>query len=143
MVGVLRRPEEAPALAPQPSLEHLDRLIEQVREAGLGVQVRIEGTPAQLPPGVDLTAYRLIQEGLTNALKHAQASRASVLVRYGDGEVELVVSDNGRGDGDAQAGGHGLIGMRERASVYGGELEAGPRAEGGYALRARLPVGDA
>jgi signal transduction histidine kinase len=141
MVGVLRRPEEAPALAPQPSLEHLDRLIEQVREAGLDVEVRIEGAPAQLPPGVDLTAYRLIQEGLTNALKHAHASRAIVLVRYGDGEVELVVSDNGRGDGNVQAGGHGLVGMRERVSVYGGELEAGPRAEGGYALRARLPVG--
>lgn len=142
MVGVLRRPEEAPALAPQPSLEHLDKLVEQVREAGLRVQVHVEGTPAKLPPGIDLTAYRLIQEGLTNALKHAQASRADVLVRYGNGEVELVVSDDGRGDGDAEASGHGLVGMRERVSVYGGELEAGSKPDGGYALRARLPVGD-
>jgi signal transduction histidine kinase len=140
MVGVLRRPEEAPALAPQPSLEHLDRLVEQVREAGLAVELRIEGEPAQLPPGVDLTAYRLVQEGLTNALKHAQASHAHVLVRYGDGEVELVITDDGRGDGHAKGTGHGLVGMRERVSVYGGELDAGPRPEGGYALRARLPV---
>jgi signal transduction histidine kinase len=140
MVGVLRRPEEAPALAPQPSLEHLDRLVDQVREAGLAVEVRIEGSPAPLPPGVDLTAYRLVQEGLTNALKHARATSAEVLVKYGDDAVEVVVSDDGRGDGDGAAGGHGLVGMRERVSVYGGELHAGPRPDGGYSLRARLPV---
>ena len=91
----------------------------------------------ELPTGVDLTAYRLVQEGLTNALKHANAHRAEVVVRYGDGDVELIVSDDGRGD---DGGGHGLVGMRERISVYGGELEAGPRAGGGYRLRARLPV---
>ena len=140
MVGVLRRPEEAPALAPQPSLEHLDKLVDQVREAGLPVEVRIEGSPAPLPPGVDLTAYRLVQEGLTNALKHARATSAEVLVKYGDDAVEVVVSDDGRGDGDGAAGGHGLVGMRERVSVYGGELHAGPRPDGGYSLRARLPV---
>src|ERR671935_97171 len=80
LVGVLRRPEEAPALAPQPSLEHLDRLVEQAREAGLPVELRVEGEAVELPPGVDLTAYRLVQEGLTNALKHARATRAEVLV---------------------------------------------------------------
>jgi signal transduction histidine kinase len=140
MVGVLRRPEEAPALAPQPSLEQLERLIEQAREAGLPVELRIEGDPKQLPTGVDLTAYRLVQEGLTNALKHAQAQRAEVVVRYSDGHVELTVSDDGPGGGDGDKGGHGLVGMRERVSVYGGEFEAGPRVGGGYRLRARLPV---
>jgi signal transduction histidine kinase len=140
MVGVLRRPEEAPALAPQPSLEYLDKLIEQVEEAGLRVELRVEGEPIELPTGVDLTAYRLVQEGLTNALKHARAGKAEVLVRYGDAEVEVVVSDNGRGKGDDDGGGHGLLGMRERVAVYGGELEAGPRPEGGYALRVRLPL---
>jgi signal transduction histidine kinase len=140
MVGVLRRPEEAPALAPQPSLEHLDRLIEQVREAGLPVEVRYEGEAVQLPAGIDLTAYRLVQEGLTNAIKHAGATRAEVVVHYGEGDVELIVSDDGRGGTGGDGGGHGLVGMRERVSVYGGDLEAGPRPEGGYRLRARLPV---
>jgi signal transduction histidine kinase len=140
MVGVLRRPEEAPALAPQPSLEQLDRLVEQAREAGLPVELRVEGAPVQLPAGVDLTAYRLVQEGLTNALKHARAEHAEVLVRYRDGHVELTVSDDGAGGGDGDKGGHGLVGMRERVSVYGGELEAGPRPEGGYRLRATLPI---
>jgi signal transduction histidine kinase len=140
LVGVLRRPEEAPALAPQPSLEHLDRLVAQARESGLPVELRIEGEPTQLPPGVDLTAYRLVQEGLTNAIKHARASKADVVVRYGDGTVEVVVTDDGPGGGDGGGGGHGLVGMRERVTVYGGELEAGPRPEGGYSLRARLPV---
>ena len=140
MVGVLRRPEEAPALAPQPSLEYLDKLVEHARETGLPVELRIEGTPVQLPAGIDLTAYRLVQEGLTNAIKHARAHHAEVLVRYGDGHVELTVNDDGPGGGDGDKGGHGLVGMRERVSVYGGELEAGPRPEGGYRLRARLPV---
>jgi signal transduction histidine kinase len=140
LVGVLRRPEEAPALAPQPSLEHLDRLVAQARESGLPVEVQIEGEPTQLPPGVDLTAYRLVQEGLTNAIKHARASKADVVVRYGDGSVEISVTDDGPGGGDGGGGGHGLVGMRERVTVYGGELEAGPRPEGGYSLKARLPV---
>jgi signal transduction histidine kinase len=144
MVGVLRRPEEAPALAPQPSLDHLDRLVEQAREAGLPVELRIEGKPVQLPAGLDLTAYRLVQEGLTNAMKHARAEQTQVIVRYGDSDIEVTVSDDGQGDlGDDVGGGHGLVGMRERVSVYGGELEAGPRADGGYRLRARLPLASA
>jgi signal transduction histidine kinase len=140
MVGVLRRPEEAPALAPQPSLEHVERLIEQARESGLPVELRIEGDAIELPAGVDLTAYRLVQEGLTNAIKHANASRAEVRVTYGDGEVEVTVSDNGNGVGNGDGGGHGLVGMRERVSVYGGKLDAGPRPGGGYRLHATLPV---
>jgi signal transduction histidine kinase len=141
LVGVLRRPEEAPALAPQPSLQHLEQLVEKAREAGLPVDVRIEGEVTELPAGVDLTAYRLVQEGLTNAMKHAKAAKAEVLIRYGIDAVELQISDDGRGfsDGNADSGGHGLVGMRERVAVYGGELDAGPRPEGGYTLRARLP----
>jgi signal transduction histidine kinase len=140
MVGVLRRPEEGPALAPQPSLEHLDRLVEQAREAGLPVELRVEGEAVELAAGVDLTAYRLVQEGLTNALKHAHATRAEVLVNYGPGAIEVTVSDDGRGVGNGDGGGHGLVGMRERVSVYGGELDAGPKPGGGYRLRARLPL---
>jgi signal transduction histidine kinase len=140
LVGVLRRPEEAPALAPQPSLEHLERLVAQAREAGLPVELRVEGDPVQLAAGLDLTAYRLVQEGLTNALKHAGAEHAEVLVRYDDGHVALTVTDDGKGDGGGESGGHGLVGMSERVSVYGGELEAGPRPEGGYRLHARLPL---
>ena len=140
MVGVLRRPEEAPALAPQPSLEHLDKLVAHTRERGLPVELRIEGDPVTLPAGVDLTAYRLVQEGLTNAIKHARAGQAEVVVRYGERDVELIVTDDGLGGGDGDGGGHGLVGMRERVSVYGGELEAGPQDGGGYRLRARLPL---
>jgi len=140
LVGVLRRPEEAPALAPQPSLEHVEKLVSQARESGLPVKLRVEGDPVQLPAGVDLTAYRLVQEGLTNAIKHARAEHAEVIVRYGDGQVELTVSDDGTGDGEGVKGGNGLVGMRERVSVYGGELDAGPRPEGGFRLHATLPV---
>jgi signal transduction histidine kinase len=140
LVGVLRRPEEAPALAPQPSLEHLDKLLAQVREAGLPVDLRVEGERKGLPQGIDLTAYRVIQEALTNSLKHAQARHAEVVVHYEDGEVELVVTDDGRGWGTRTDGGHGLVGMRERVALWGGTLDAGPCNGGGFELRARLPV---
>jgi signal transduction histidine kinase len=141
LVGVLRRPEEAPALAPQPSLQHLDRLVQQAGDAGLPVEVQIEGRQGELPAGVDLTAYRLVQEALTNAVKHANAKRAEVLVRYGDDAVELIVTDDGEGvpDEKAESGGHGLVGMRERVALYGGNLVAGPMDGGGYRLHARLP----
>jgi len=127
-------------MAPLPSLSHLDLLAEQVSGAVLPVELRVEGEPTPLPPGVDLSAYRIVQEALTNAVKHANADRAEVVVRYGNGTVELVVSDDGRGNGDGGGSGHGLVGMRERVSVYGGELEAGPQAGGGFRLRATLPV---
>jgi signal transduction histidine kinase len=140
LVGVLRRPEEAPALVPQPSLEYVDKLVAQTREAGLDTNLRLEGTPTELPQGIDLTAYRFVQEGLTNALKHANAKHAEVVVRYDNGSVELVVRDDGTGDGNGGGSGHGLVGIRERVAVYGGELAAGPRPDGGYELRARLPV---
>jgi signal transduction histidine kinase len=140
LVGVLRRPEEAPALAPQPSLRHVEKLVDQVRESGLKVDLTVEGEATSLPASVDLAGYRLVQEGLTNTLKHAQAHRAEVLVRYGNGEVELVVADDGNGIGGGDGGGHGLVGLRERIAVCGGELNAGPLAGGGYEVRARLPM---
>ena len=140
MVGVLRHAEEAPALAPQPSLEEIERLVQHARDRGLPVELSIEGDPVELPTGIDLTAYRLVQEGLTNAIKHARAQQAEVVIRYENGHVELMVSDDGPGGGDGGGSGHGLVGMQERVHVYGGELEAGPRPEGGFRLRARLPV---
>ena len=140
LVGVLRRPEEAPALAPQPSLKHLEKLVEQVRESGLDVDLKVEGEEANLPASVDLAGYRLVQEGLTNTLKHAQAKHAEVLVRYGSDEVEVTVADDGNGKGGGEGSGHGLVGLRERIAVAGGELESGPRANGGFQIRARIPM---
>ena len=124
-------PEEAPALAPQPSLKYLDRLVEQIREAGLPVDLEVKGRPPQdLPAGVDLTAYRLVQEGLTNALKHAGAGSASVTVSYSDAQVEVSVKDDGRGPGAGNGGGHGLVGLRERVSVYGASSSRAARRRG-------------
>jgi signal transduction histidine kinase len=142
MLGLLReRADEGPSLAPQPGLAGVDELARQMREAGLPVSVRVEGEPRPLPPGVDLSAYRIVQEGLTNALKHAGPATAEVLVRYREREIEVEVRDDGRGRGPASnGGGHGLLGMRERVALYGGELSAGPRPEGGFALVARLPL---
>jgi signal transduction histidine kinase len=102
--------------------------------------VAIEGEPRDLPPGIDLSAFRIVQEALTNALTHAGPARARVVVRYLPDELELEISDDGPGDSDGSGSGYGLVGMRERVTVYGGELEAGRRPGGGYALRVRLPL---
>jgi signal transduction histidine kinase len=139
LVGILRADDEQLALAPQPSLSHLDGLLEKVRAAGLPVEFAVEGDPIELPPGIDLSAYRIIQEALTNALKHAGPARARVLLCYEPDGLEVEVADDGAGGVDGDGVGHGLAGIRERVAVYGGELEAGGRSEGGYALRARLP----
>ncbi|HEY7622944.1 MAG TPA: sensor histidine kinase [Solirubrobacteraceae bacterium] len=141
LLGILRRSDEELTLAPQPSLAELDALVAGVREAGLPVELEVVGDPIALPPGVDLSAYRIVQEALTNALKHAGPARARVVVRYSDEAVELEVSDDGPGGVVAPGTGHGLVGMRERVALYGGDLEAGNRGEGGWALRARLPLG--
>lgn len=140
LVGLLREEGEELGLAPQPGLEDLESLVSQVREAGLSVRLQIEGEPRKLPLGVDLSAYRVVQEALTNALKHAGPAHAEAVVRYGRDALELEVCDDGPGTGNGHAGGHGLVGMRERVSVFGGELHAGPRPEGGFAVRARLPL---
>jgi signal transduction histidine kinase len=141
MLGVMRSGEDAPAsLTPQPGLQHLDRLIAQVEEAGLPVTLRVEGDRRELSPGVDLSAYRIVQEGLTNALKHAKGANAEVVVRYVDSCVELEIADDGPGVGETDGQGHGLVGMRERAALYGGTLETTTRDGGGFVLRAQLPV---
>jgi signal transduction histidine kinase len=140
MLGLLRRDEDELALVPQPSLEHLNALVDHVRGVGLPERVEIEGEPRWLPPGVDLSAYRIVQEALTNAIKHGGRARAVVRVRYGADDLELEVIDDGPGASNGVVSGHGLAGMRERVRLYGGELETGRRPEGGYAVRARLPV---
>ena len=138
LLGVLRQGDEKAALAPQPGLATLDQLVAQVREAGLPVELRVEGEEIALPPGIDLSAYRIVQEALTNALKHAGPARAWVVVRYGADQVEVEVANDGVSNGGS--GGYGLIGMRERAALYGGDLTAGPRDGGGFTISARLPV---
>jgi signal transduction histidine kinase len=140
LLGMLRESDEEVALAPQPSLAHLDALVAHVRDAGVPVDVHVEGTPRELAPGVDLSAYRIVQEALTNALKHAGKARVRVSVRYGEDLLEVEVADTGAGGVNGATAGHGLAGMRERVAVFGGELETGPRVEGGYAVRARLPL---
>jgi signal transduction histidine kinase len=141
MLGVLRRDgDEQAALVPQPGLDHLHRLVGQVREAGLPVKLQVEGVATPLPLGIDLSAYRVVQEGLTNALKHAGRATAEVTLRYGDGDIEIVVADDGAAAPNGNDAGHGLVGMRERVALYGGTLEAGPRPGGGYSLRVTLPV---
>jgi signal transduction histidine kinase len=151
LLGVIRaeeEPEGGPAYAPQPGIEYLDDLVRQVQETGLAVELSVLGQPRELPEGVGLCAYRIVQEALTNTLKHAHASRAQVGVRYVDNALELQVLDDGRGaqavNGDSEPAGHGLIGMRERVALFGGELTAGPRGAGdGYEVRARLPLEEA
>jgi signal transduction histidine kinase len=141
LLGMLRQSDDELALAPQPSLRHLGDLVSQVRDAGLPVDLRIEGEPRAVAPGVDLSAYRIIQEALTNALKHAGPARARVTVRYGDNELDIEIADDGTGAAlPAPAGGHGLVGMRERVALFGGDLAAGRRLSGGYVVRAKLPL---
>lgn len=140
MVGLLRIGGDAQELAPQPGLGDLDELVRQVRDAGLSVEVRVEGEPQPLQRGIDLSAYRILQEALTNARKHAGPAHARLTVRWLPTILELEVQDDGAGRANGAGGGHGLVGMRERVSFYGGQLEAGNRPEGGYSVRARLPL---
>jgi signal transduction histidine kinase len=144
LFGPVRRGEAEP-LAGTPSLARVDRLAQRARDAGLPVELRIEGEPVGLPTGVDLAAYRVVQEALTNSLKHAGSARAQVHVRYEPWEVVIEVEDDGVGPGgdgtlSGAGGGHGLVGMRERVQLYGGVFHAGRRRGGGFAVRARLPT---
>jgi signal transduction histidine kinase len=139
LLGVLRHTDADLSLAPQPGLGDIDELISQVREADLPVELRIEGEAAPLPPGVNLSAYRIVQEALTNTLKHAGPARARVTIRYGNDDVELEIADDGPGTGPGGGTGQGLIGMRERVAVYCGVFENG-KHNGGYRVRARLPL---
>jgi signal transduction histidine kinase len=141
LLGVLRTNEDWLALSPQPGLGGLEQLVDSIRQAGVTVAVHVEGQATALPQALDLSAYRIVQEALTNTLKHAGAASADVTVRYRPGAVELEISDTGTsGNGNGPGTGHGLVGMRERVAMFGGELEAGRRAEGGFTVRARLPL---
>ena len=145
LLGVLRTEDEATEeRSPQPSVSQLDSLVAHVREAGLPVEVVVEGEPRPLMSGVDMSAYRIVQEALTNSLKHAGPAHARVMLRWGEHDLRLEVVDDGRGlAADApvsNGGGHGLVGMRERVALFGGELQAGPRKGGGYVVSARLPL---
>jgi signal transduction histidine kinase len=140
LVGMLRTDDGDP-LAPQPSLADLPRLAAQVSEAGLPVELAVEGERRELPVGIELSAYRIVQEALTNALKHAGDAHAAVRVRYGADQLELEVVDDGAGaPATVTGGGHGLAGMRERVALYGGRLDAGRRGERGFTVRVVLPI---
>lgn len=141
LLGILRRADDEPTLAPVPGLARVGVLIEQMREAGLPTQLRVEGQPAGIAPGVDLAAYRIIAEALTNSLRHAGSAQAQVSIRYRPHELDLEITDDGQG-GTAQADGtgNGLAGMRERVALYGGTLDAGP-GDAGFTVHARLPTG--
>jgi signal transduction histidine kinase len=150
IVGVLRTEHDPEPtgreLAPQPGVHDVGGLVDHVRETGLSVQLGIEGEPRALSPGVDLAAFRLVQEALTNTLKHAGPhARAWVRLRYGDRELTVEIEDDGRGvaaalSGNGETSGHGLVGMYERVALYGGELRIGPRSGGGFEVRARFPL---
>jgi signal transduction histidine kinase len=140
LFGVLRADGERPSLSPQPGLDQLDRLIGETRAAGFPVSVDVEGTPVPLPPGLGLAAYRIVQEALTNVRKHAPGGCVRVCLHYGERELHLAVEDAGGVTPDRLDGaGYGLVGMRERVSLYGGTLQAGPQPGGGFSVRARLP----
>jgi signal transduction histidine kinase len=149
ILGVLREADEAQPREPAPGLSQLDRLIDATSQAGVPTRFEVSGDRRALPATVDLAAYRIVQESLTNVLRHAGPANASVAIAYVGDEMTVSVDDDGRGpaggspgaDGDRQrAHGHGILGMRERAHALGGELEAGPRNDGGFRVRARLPV---
>jgi signal transduction histidine kinase len=140
LLGAMRRDGDGLDLAPQPGLDGLDSLLEDVDRAGLPVRLHVDGETVALPRAIDLSAYRILQEGLTNALKHARASRADVTVRYSPDELEVEVVDDGAGATTSDGLGHGLVGIRERVKIYGGDMNAGPASEGGFVLRARLPL---
>jgi signal transduction histidine kinase len=141
LLGRVRPEDGGTELAPQPGLARLDALLEQVRAAGLQVDLTVEGEPRELPIGLDLSAYRIVQEALTNILKHAHASKATVHIRYEPDAIELEVVDDGRGSApDETQRGQGIIGMRERAALVGGALRVGRAPGGGFAVDARIPL---
>ena len=140
LLGALRREGDEAELGPQPGLADLDGLLAGIRRAGLPVALHVEGTPRPLPAAVELSAYRIIQEGLTNTIKHAGASRADVVLRYAPAGLEIEVRDDGRPAGNGSGAGHGLVGVRERVKVLGGEMTAAPQVDGGFELRTTLPL---
>ena len=140
VLDVLRQVEEGAPRAPTAGLEDLDRLVAGATAAGIDVRVVTEGTPRPLPPSVDLAAFRIVQEALTNVTRHAGQATATISLRYGDEGLTVQVEDDGRGPANGSGGGNGIRGMKERASALGGELEAGPKPEGGFRVSASLPA---
>jgi signal transduction histidine kinase len=141
MLGVLRTDDQGLALMPQPGLGGLDQLLDQMRAAGLAVEAHVEGGPVMLPPGLDLSAYRIVQEALTNALKHAGHTSATVRVAYQPDRLLLDITNQpGTTPRSRVNGGHGIIGMRERAALFGGSMKAEPQAGGGYRVQAAIPL---
>ena len=140
LLEAMRTEGEQAEFAPQPGLDELDSLLEEIGKAGLPVELHIDGNAFPLPRAIDLSAYRIVQEGLTNALKHSRATRADVTVRYATDQVELEVRDNGSGTATGDGLGHGLVGIRERVKIYGGEMDAGTANGGGWVLSTRLPI---
>jgi signal transduction histidine kinase len=140
LLGMLRGDANEP-LTPQPGLGDVPVLVRQLQEAGLPVELHVEGERGELPVGIELSAYRIVQEALTNALKHAGKASASVNIRYGSDSLELEIADDGAGASTpVSSGGHGLVGMRERVALYGGHLDAGRRPSGGFVVRVLLPI---
>ena len=140
LLGAMRDEREEVSFVPQPGLDGLDSLLEEVTRAGLPVELQVDGVPFPLPRGVDLSAFRIVQEGLTNALKHSHATTANVTVRYALDELQIEVRDNGVGSSTTDGLGHGLVGVRERVKIYGGEMSAGAANGGGFVLTTRLPL---
>ena len=140
LLAAMRREGDEAELVPQPGLDGLDSLLAEIGRAGLPVELHVDGQPVPLPRGVDLSAYRIVQEGLTNALKHARANDADVTVRYRPDELEIEVRDNGQGSVTSDGLGHGLIGVRERVKIYGGKMSAGTASSGGFVLSTSLPL---
>ena len=140
LLGLVRSGEPGDAYAPTPGLADLPRLVDEVSGAGLRVELDVDDDLGELPPGVELAAYRIVQEALTNALRHARAQRATVRLGARGGRLRVIVADDGAGaNGTGRPGGHGLVGMRERVAVYGGSLDAGPAPEGGFRVDATIP----
>jgi signal transduction histidine kinase len=140
LLGILRKQGEELALAPRPSLAQVDALIQTVRDAGVPVELQVEGERIPLAPGVDVSAYRILQEALTNVVKHAGPARASVVVRYSARTIDVEVTDDGRGPSNGNGLGFGLAGMRERVELHGGSLETGKSDGGGFTVKAQLPI---
>jgi signal transduction histidine kinase len=140
LLAATREDGDEAELGPQPGLDGLDSLREEIVRAGLPVELHVDGEPYPLPRGIDLSAYRIVQEGLTNALRHARATKADVIVRYRPDEVQLEVRDNGVGTSTTDGLGHGLVGIRERVKIFGGEMATGTANGGGFVLNARLPL---
>jgi signal transduction histidine kinase len=140
LLAAMRREGDEAELLPQPGLDGLDSLLEEIGRAGLPVELHVDGEPFPLPRGIDLSAYRIVQEGLTNALKHAQATRADVSVRYQPHALQLEIRDDGIGTATSDGLGHGLVGIRERVKIYGGEMTTETVNGGGFVLSTRLPL---